>query len=718
MENLKYIVEDKTIAQLLGVQNFNNKESAVLELVKNAYDANAKNLIISITKKEIIFKDDGIGMNEETIRKSWMHVGKSDKDYSIGTDENIRVLAGSKGIGRFALARLGENVSLHSKKKDCKPILWKTDWNKSILDFEESTNTSLDIGTIIEITNLRDNWTKKAIKDLVDYLSITYNDNKMYIQIESEKDIYEVIPYYKYPQIGKNYTSYISLKYDSNDMQLVCSIENDEFKEEAKKYCSDINLSFYKQSINIKNELVGNKDIDCDDNQLEIFLKYLGDFSADLYFSVKVSTQKDAEFFLYKYSNLPERYEKGVVLYRNAFGISSYEGDKDWLEFGKRSRRSPAAATHPTGAWRVRENQISGKVLIDKKENCMLQELSNRQGINENEYYKLFLKIISIGVSIFERYRQSIIRAINKRSKTNNISNKKTNIVPKVIQKPDIIKKFSKEEVQNFVNEIENITKESDKNKQDKEAAEKRYRYDVRILNVLATSGLKATSIAHELKNDRNNIDVNYECIVEALKDYGMWDELNLPKNTKYVYKNVPHLLEQNKHINNKILTFMNIMLEEIEKQRYFSKEQSIFKILEYIVENWKHDYACLNIKLDVDENLYFNISEDIFFVIFDNLILNTIQQNQSLTNINISIVVKKESNKLNIIYQDDGKGLPEKYVNDPMRILEVHETSRKNGHGLGMWIVNNTVEMTNGKIKDISGNNGFKIQFEIGDKI
>ena len=95
MENLKYVVEDKTIAQLLGVQNFNNKESAVLELVKNAYDANAKNLIISITKNKIVFEDDGIGMNEESIRKNWMHVGRRDKDYSIGTGENTRVLAGS-----------------------------------------------------------------------------------------------------------------------------------------------------------------------------------------------------------------------------------------------------------------------------------------------------------------------------------------------------------------------------------------------------------------------------------------------------------------------------------------------------------------------------------------------------------------------------------------------------------------------------------------------
>ena len=51
MERLKYIVEDSTIAELLGVQNFTNEESAILELVKNAYDACAK-------KVEISFKDD------------------------------------------------------------------------------------------------------------------------------------------------------------------------------------------------------------------------------------------------------------------------------------------------------------------------------------------------------------------------------------------------------------------------------------------------------------------------------------------------------------------------------------------------------------------------------------------------------------------------------------------------------------------------------------
>ena len=152
------------------------------------------------------------------------------------------------------------------------------------------------------------------------------------------------------------------------------------------------------------------------DDELDDALRSLGDFYSELYFSLKSSTKKDCENFLYKYDQLPERYENGVVLYRNAFSISSFDGTQDWLGFNKRTRQSPAA-THLTGSWRVRGNQISGKVIIDKKENPYLRDLSNRQGLEENDHYKLFVKVIIAGVAAFERYRQSIIRAIDKKTR-------------------------------------------------------------------------------------------------------------------------------------------------------------------------------------------------------------------------------------------------------------------------------------------------------------
>ena len=157
MERLKYIVEDSTIAELLGVQNFTNKESAILELVKNAYDAQASTVSITFSDHSIVIVDDGIGMSKSTIYENWMHVGKSDKGYSLfGVGENDgRVLAGSKGVGRFALARLGESVAVYSVKKGEVPVKWTTDWSESILD-DFLNEENLPTGTRIEISALRD----------------------------------------------------------------------------------------------------------------------------------------------------------------------------------------------------------------------------------------------------------------------------------------------------------------------------------------------------------------------------------------------------------------------------------------------------------------------------------------------------------------------------------------------------------------------------------
>ena len=63
MEQLEYIIEDSTIAEVLGVQNFSNEESAVLELIKNAYDAQSLDVIVVISKTRIIIEDHGIGMS-------------------------------------------------------------------------------------------------------------------------------------------------------------------------------------------------------------------------------------------------------------------------------------------------------------------------------------------------------------------------------------------------------------------------------------------------------------------------------------------------------------------------------------------------------------------------------------------------------------------------------------------------------------------------------
>ena len=716
MERLKYIVEDSTIAELLGVQNFTNKESAILELVKNAYDAQANNVSITFSDRSIVIIDDGIGMSKSTICENWMHVGKSDKGYSLsGTEDNDgRVLAGSKGVGRFALARLGASVNVYSAKKGEIPVKWTTDWSESILD-DLTNEENLPLGTRIEISALRDRWTEKSIKNLINYLSITCNDDRM--QIKIYPNFGKGVSYiFKKPQIGKNFVTQIGLFYDASELKLYYTIKSDEFSNLAKNYCRSLDLQYFSNDVSILEELAGNTEIDSSDGELYSMLKELGNFSAELYFSLKTPTKQDVERFCYNYSALPDRYDEGVVLYRNAFSIASFDGEKDWLGLNQRSRKSPAAATHPTGAWRVRANQLSGKVEIDKKENYQLRDLANRQGLEENEYFKLFVKIITIGIAAFERYRQAIIRSIDKKNAPK--PSPTTPMIDQILRGRNKEIHLTSNETKALAQEISVVKAESKSFQDEKESTEKKQRYDVRILNVLATTGLKASSIAHELKNDRNSVSVNYQYIVEALKEYGFWEDLCSQEYTEYSYKNVPQLLSRNRAINQKIVAFMDTMLDEIEKKNFSPRSLSINSIMENIKANWMRDYASLLINLNVDESVYFETSEDIFTAIFDNLILNSWQQNKASSQIVISISIHKIGGLLKIVYEDSGVGLPPKYINDPMRILEVHESSRENGHGLGMWIVHNTIRMTGGDVISIDGHNGFHFNFELGEKL
>lgn len=723
MKELKYIIEDKTIAELLGKQNFNNKESAVLELVKNAYDANAKSVYLIFDDNSLTIKDDGCGMTESDIIESWMHVGKSYKNYEIEDVKNgKRVLAGAKGIGRFALAKLGQNIEMYTCK-DNTCIKWETDWDKSFLTQSNYIDSN---GTEIIIYNLREIWDDIAIEGLCDFLSKTYNDDKMKIYVKHAGLEFEIKKYFNKIIPGKNCLSKIDIKF--NGEKIGISVHSDEFLDIAQdrlniynkenKEIVPLNIFSFNNEIDafqeIRTDARADKSLkNLKDTNLQTLIKELGAFSAELYFVMagKIPSD-DMETFLYKTSDLEEKLDSGVVLYRNAFSISSFEGEKDWLDLNKRVRKSPAAASHETGAWRVRDSQLGGKVVIDKKENAKIIELSNRQGVEENIYYKLFKQIICIGLKEFERYRQKIIRAIYKEKR---IEKKEISIVPKFLKKPEDALYYSIEDLKKLAKEIQDLNKETKELNKSRDEVELKYKYDVRILNSLSTVGLKASSIAHEMQNDKGNLSKNVDLITRKLQQLNMWEELSSERNTRYSDNNVPKMLEDIKRVNQKILSFMKTMLTQIEKKQFNLRNLHVKQSLEQIKTEWEKDYSWVNINIEC-QCIDFYLADDLLKTIFDNLILNSVQQNENSDNLIIDIKIVKFEDKLVISYKDNGVGLIEKYRKEPRRILEVHESSRKNGHGLGMWIVNNSIKMSNGTIMDINGSNGFSFEFTLGD--
>lgn len=723
MEDLQYIIDDNTIVELLGLQSFTTKESAILELVKNAYDAGAKLLTINISPNSLIITDDGRGMNEKEFKESWLHIGKSNKGYDFKDSQgNLRIAAGAKGIGRFALARLGSFVEMNSKKENETSIYWKTNWNNIN---EIDSNNYLYNGTCFIIKNTRENWNLKQSQKLFEYINRTYIDSYMTVKIFfNEEEILNPNDNVPELKIGKNYSEYIKLSYSAKKYELTCEITNDEFKDEAKNYYSQADFNKHICSFDLIKEFT-NKYIEetADDDKsidkkqaeesLANILLNLGDFTANFYFGMERIISGDEEKFLYKYTNLSGIRNRGITLYRNSFSISSYEGTKDWLELGKRSRKSPASPSHETGNWRVRENQIFGNVLIDKKGNKELKDLANRQGLVENEYYKYFIQIIYLGISEFERYRQNIIRCINKKNKNIN-SFIESRISDSLIENPSMISSLDDNQKEKLISELSKFKEQEDVFN----TKEKDYKYDVRILNTLATNGLHASSIAHELDNDRDSLITTCDNIIVSLKKYKMWNTLQLKEYTAIGNRNIPRLLEKNNENNRKICNFIDTILKSMEKRQYNPCELNVNEILTKIVNKWEEENKHLKIKLLISKDLTFHCSEDIFNTIFDNLILNSIQQNSDKNLLTIRISIVFDNNQLFVDYSDNGIGLHEKYKKNPRRILEAMETSRPNGHGLGMWIINNTLSITGGEIKDIQLPPGFTINFTIGEDL
>lgn len=116
MEYLKFTV-DSALLRELGEKLVETVHLALVELVKNSYDADATKAEIIFGedengKSEIKIIDDGIGMNFEAVQKYWMRIATT-----VKTEKNLspvfgRPRTGAKGIGRFCCRRLGRKLKL------------------------------------------------------------------------------------------------------------------------------------------------------------------------------------------------------------------------------------------------------------------------------------------------------------------------------------------------------------------------------------------------------------------------------------------------------------------------------------------------------------------------------------------------------------------------------------------------------------------------------
>src|ERR1035441_4647890 len=116
MPQLVFTVDSALLSEI-GEKLVETAHIALVELVKNAYDADAREVFVRIIPQakggpEIHVIDDGSGMTFQDVQRYWMKIATTNKSANTLSTRYGRPRTGSKGIGRFSCRRLGTNLRL------------------------------------------------------------------------------------------------------------------------------------------------------------------------------------------------------------------------------------------------------------------------------------------------------------------------------------------------------------------------------------------------------------------------------------------------------------------------------------------------------------------------------------------------------------------------------------------------------------------------------
>ncbi|RWP10635.1 sensor histidine kinase [Mesorhizobium sp.] len=176
---------DAAMVRRLGRELVAKQETALGELVKNAYDADATVCSVDLVERgegtyafEIV--DDGSGMTQSELADGFMRLASDSKVRNPLSPRFHRSRAGKKGIGRFATERLGQRLTIVTQTVEEKDAWTVTiDWDA----FAQGSDIGLianrivsgpkerEHGTRLTIEGLRDEWTDADLRRVYRYLA-------------------------------------------------------------------------------------------------------------------------------------------------------------------------------------------------------------------------------------------------------------------------------------------------------------------------------------------------------------------------------------------------------------------------------------------------------------------------------------------------------------------------------------------------------------------
>lgn len=711
---------------MLGDQLIKNEQIAVIELIKNAYDADADWVRVSFegfteslnitSESRIIIEDNGCGMTSERIEKSWMSPATPNKFSKDGSERRTpkynRIIQGEKGIGRYAMLKLGKTVNLTTRPanwllnsrgesesskeytlcfdlssydsdfidgaKDGNEGLYLDELNFKLEDQSPNVFVEHDVainnlkfnkcenshGTRIEISNLSGSWSLAKLKPIKDSF-LRFGDlfNEVISSDEKQNSF----------TIGL-YLNGATLVNDekSNDITLRNLIETQSVLQITNgHYSSESGLFTYKQngiikSVSIQEDALRGLSVfrnHFQDKTTKIFRKVsdFGNFEFDFYVFDLNSKDETSKYYLPKEAKSIIK-EHRIYLLRDNIRVLPYgDPDDDWLQIEVRR------GTVRAGDF-LSNDQIVGRIKITKFGNPHLKDKTNREGLIEEGYYTTdFICII-----------QSFLSYVRNGAYAVYLSDK---------EKKSQLDKVKRDAVGTEISNLRNQLKDNKQALSLLTQLENAYKSENKYLNCrvertesLAAVGISVETASHDIMMMLNKgVDELRSLYEDSL--HLNFDHSNLTSELQKLYGVFSYIQNQMKDMQ---------MLFTSSKQR--RRQIRVKDILDKVIAIYKRTLIESKIEYKIDiigSPLVAKCTDADLLQLLINLLDNAIYWLEEKDN--KIVIITLDGNNCKLIFSDNGPGIRDE---DKPYIFDAFYSGKgQEGRGLGLYISRKLME-------------------------
>ena len=696
---------------MLGDQLIKNEQIAVTELMKNSYDADADWVSVSFVDfgdnykilpcSRIVIEDNGCGMTQNIITTAWMNPAtpnKYTKDTEKQRTDGNRVIQGEKGIGRFAMLKLGRSIELVTRPigeneeyllsfdfsdYDDDFLLERNKEKEIFLDslgfklesrspsvfidrtvkvgavtYEGEINTS---GTRITIRNLKGSWSEKKFTSLTESFERFGN---LFGDKTEDKDI-------KPFTIGLSYNGSFLLNpsrpetlSELTEQKAVLKVQKGRYDDEKQEFIFTLNGSQVVLRIN-DSDIRGLrvfKDRFCDEDGEYRAVSRFGSFTFD-FFVFDFNAKSESKHYLNEEQKKVIK-EHRVYLLRDGVRVQPYgDATDDWLMIDM-DRGVISASSN------FSNDQIVGRINITKAGNIHLKDKTNREGlIDEGNFTQDFICVIK---SLLAYLRKTAYKKyLDNQKKKDSIEKHKKNEVNKAIE--TLAVQFSgNKTISPLITRLKNTYNNERKYLEERAAR----------TESLAAVGLSVETTSHDIM---------------LMMSRGMDNLASLMKASMLPNFDVSSLAEELQKLYG-VFSYVGNQLKDMQqlfvsaKQR--PKQIRVKDILDKVVRLYSNiiSRSEIDVKVNVEGSplVAFCTDADLLQVLinlFDNAIywLNVAGRPEK------NILITLDGYSQQMIFSDDGDGIKE---DDIPYIFEPFYTGKgEEGKGLGLYISKKAME-------------------------